>query len=209
MEFAGPIVVIGAGGHAHPVLELLDALGAEVVGLADISLDVAPVLGRRVIVTLDDLATLPSRGVRAAVVAIGGNVARVLRGDQARAVGLFLPVLVHPAALVSPSASLEEGTQVMARGFVGPIARLGRLVLVNTGAIVEHECVVGEGVHVAPGAVLAGAVHLGRLAMIGANAVVMPGRTVAQAAVVGAGAAVVNDVPPGVRVGGVPARPLR
>lgn len=206
---AGPVIVIGAGGHTHPVLELLDALGVEVAGLADFSLEAAPVLGRRVIVTLDELATLPARGVRAAVVAIGGNAARLTRGDQAKAAGLALPVIIHPAAIVSPSAEIGEGAQVMARGFIGPKAMLGRLALVNTGAIVEHECVVGEAAHVAPGAVLAGGVRIGRLAMIGANAAVIPMRSVGDEAVVGAGGAVVRDVAAGARVGGVPARALR
>lgn len=47
-----------------------------------------------------------------------------------------------------------------------------------------------------------------RGAFIGVHAVVLPGITVGRNAIVAAGAVVTGDVPEGVRVGGVPARPL-
>lgn len=205
----GLLVVVGAGGHAGPVLELLDALGVEVAGLVDRSTDQPPLLGRSVIASLDELAELTARGVTSAVIAVGDNAARLRLGDLAHAAGLALPTVAHPSALVSPSASLAEGVQVMARGFVGPGAEISRLALVNTGAIVEHECRVGAASHVAPGAVLCGAVLIGEQCLIGAGSTVAPGRSVGDGSIVGAGTAVVADVAAGLTVAGVPARPLK
>jgi acetyltransferase-like isoleucine patch superfamily enzyme len=74
---------------------------------------------------------------------------------------------------------------------------------------VEHDCVLEEAAHIGPGAVLAGGVRVGAGALIGAGAVVRPGITIGAGAVIGAGAAVVEDVPPGTRVMGVPARPVQ
>lgn len=205
---AGPVIVIGAGGHARPVIEALTMTGIAVAGLVDRTLDGAPVLGHRVIATLDDLPALLARGITGAVVAIGDNAARLLRGDQARAAGLALPVVVHPTAIVSAHAALGEGTQVMARGFVGPEARLGRLVLVNTAALIEHECEIGDAAHIAPGATVLGNARISAGALIGGGAVVLQGRRVGHASVVGAGAVVTQDVPDGLTVIGAPARPL-
>jgi len=61
---------------------------------------------------------------------------------------------------------------------------------------------------IAPGAHLGGEVTIGEGVLIGIGATVMPQRRVGDWAVVGAGACVVEDVPDGVTVVGVPARPL-
>jgi hypothetical protein len=70
--------------------------------------------------------------------------------------GLVLRSVVHPAAVVAPSATIGAGTLVMPGAVVNAEARIGANAIVNSGAIVEHDCEVGEGVHIAPGAVLCG-----------------------------------------------------
>lgn len=204
----GLVVVVGTGGHAHPVIEALMLLGVPIAGLADRPADGKPVLGFEVIADLEGLAALRGRGVTGAVIAVGDNAARLRLGHLAKEAGLHLPTVVHPAAIVSAHAMIGEGTQVLARGFVGPLARLGRLVLVNTAAIVEHECDVGDGCHIAPGSVLLGRAKIGPGVLVGAGAVVLPGRQVGRGAVVGAGAVVNRDVAEDAVVGGTPARRL-
>ncbi len=50
---------------------------------------------------------------------------------------------------------------------------------------------------------------VGQGALVGIGATVMPGRSVGDWSVVGAGACVIEDVPAGVTVVGVPAKPLQ
>jgi acetyltransferase EpsM len=63
-------------------------------------------------------------------------------------------------------------------------------------------------VHVSPGAQLGGNVYVGEGAHIGIGASIKPGVKIGKWSVVGAGAVVVNDVPDGVTVVGVPAKIL-
>lgn len=205
------ILVLGAGGHGRAVLDLLLALHGpgsfEVAGLVDAARrPPATVLGVPVLGDEGLLPALRAEGVTDAAPAIGDNAARVAAAVRLTALGFTLPALVHPAAVVGRGAEIGAGAVVMARAVIGPEARIGALALINTGAIVEHDCVVEDAAHVAPGAVLTGGVRVGARAFVGAGAVARPGVRIGAGAIVGAGAAVVEDVPDGATVTGVPAR---
>lgn len=208
------VVLLGAGGHARVVIELLRAAGGfELDGALDprrelwgTEVDGVPVLGG------DEL--LPERreaGVTGAAVALGGardTSPRRRLYELVLSTGLRPVAAVHPAAIVSPSAIVGDGPTIMASAVVGAAARLGDNVLVNTGAIIEHDCVIAAHAHVATGARLAGGVSVGEGAHVGLGACVNEGVRIGAGATVGSGAVVVRDVQPGAVVAGVPARPL-
>lgn len=201
------VLVLGAGGHARPVIEALRAMGVAVIGV----LDDAPrgaVLGAPQLGTLADLAQRRAEGIADVAIAIGHNATRAGLGAACRALGFALPPILHPAALVSPSARIGDGAQILARAVIGPEAAVGALALVNTGAIVEHDCVLDEAVHIGPGAILCGGVRVGARALVAAGATARPGIAIGADATVAPGAALAEDVAPGARVGGVPARPF-
>ena len=203
------VVIIGAGGHAKVVLEVLRALGSmEVVGLIDPAPAAKAVLGAPVLGDDSRLPQLRREGVEGAFVALGTNGLRQRIGAQLAASGYALPTAIHPSALISPSARIDTGAVVMARAVIGAETRVRDLAIVNTGAIVDHDNVIETAAHVAPGCALAGTVRIGERSLIGVGSAVRPGVTVGNDVVVGAGSAVVSDLADGARVGGAPARPL-
>jgi sugar O-acyltransferase (sialic acid O-acetyltransferase NeuD family) len=209
------VLGVGAGGHAKVVIEILAADSVyEVIGLLDAergrvgtSMHGIPVLGG------DDLLDQQYHGgVSHAFIGLGGaadNGPRRRLFEKVRAVGFDVVTVVHPHAVVSPSATLGRGATVAANAVIGPDASLGENVIVNTGAVVDHDCSVGSHVHVAIGARLASGVVLEDGVHVGAGATVLQGLRVGEDAVIGAGAVVVRDVEPGVVVVGVPATTLR
>jgi UDP-3-O-[3-hydroxymyristoyl] glucosamine N-acyltransferase len=62
--------------------------------------------------------------------------------------------LIHPSAVVSPSATIEWGAQIMAGAIIQAGAKIGKHAIINTGAQVDHGCVIGDFAHICPGAIL-------------------------------------------------------
>ena len=157
------------------------------------------------------LAELRSEGVADAFAGIGGvgsSEARQTAFTRLVEQGFRLPSIVHASAVVSRFARIGNGCHVLALAVVNADAELGDDVIVNTAAVVEHDCRIGPHVHVGPGALLGGLVTVGSDAQIGMGAVVIQECTVGDGALVAAGAVVVDDVAPGARVAGIPARPM-
>ena len=204
------VLVIGGGGHALVSIEVLRACGHDVAGcvtrdgVAAVDIDR---VGVRVLGTDREVAALVAAHPRA-FVAVGDNGDRRALSAAVVAAGGSLLRAVSPAAVVSPTADIDEGVLVMPGAVVNAGAHLDVGVIVNTHASIDHGCRIGAFVHVAPGVALAGDVDVGEGALIGIGATVLPGRSIGAWATVGAGASVVGDVAPGETVVGVPAVPL-
>lgn len=208
-----PLVIVGASDQAFVVLDILERLGAvdHVVGVVD-ALDEGTFRGaqvgrHQVEHTLADVG--PDLFPQAIVIpAIGSAAVRASILEHAEAAGLEVGRLIDQACVLSPAAALGKGVVVGPLSFIGPDARVGAGTIVNTGAIIEHHVSIGDFCHVGPGATLTGHVSVGDRVTIGAGACVRDEVTIGNDAVVGLGAAVVADVPSGVTVVGVPARPV-
>ena len=202
------IVIIGAGGHARVVADILSAQGRHAIGHIDPNTTLPGVIG-----TDDTLGTLMrDRGVGGFVIGIGsvrgGQSLRSTLFARACAFGLQPVTLVHPAATVSSSARLGAGTVVMAGAIVNPGVVVGENSIVNTGAIIDHDGRVGAHTHIAPGSTLSGDVTIGDHCLVGTGTIARNGVTVGDGATVGAGSLLLGHYPGGATYVGQPARPL-
>lgn len=206
---AGPVIVVGAGGHAKVVIDALRQCGEEIAGLVD---DDDAKIGTRVmeLPVLGGDNFLSERGLGPIRLATGvaAPYRRAVIFRRFKELGFAFVNVIHPSAVVSKSADIGEGTQIMAGAVVQPDVRIGENTLVNTRASVDHDCILGAHVHVAPGATLAGRVGVGDICHIGAGATVLENIRVGIGCTIGAGAVVIRDVADGVTVAGVPARPM-
>jgi sugar O-acyltransferase (sialic acid O-acetyltransferase NeuD family) len=207
-------LIWGAGGHGKVVADLVRACGHDVAGFVDtdprkLGAQVEPG-GARVLFLEEEFLDSDSEapgGVEAVALAIGGNHARLQALE--RLGERRVPVLAHPFAALSPSATVGRGSVILPAAVVNAAASLGAGVIVNSAAVVEHDCRIADGVHISPNATVSGGVQVGRASWIGAGATVIQGVTVGSDALVAAGAVVIRDVPDGGRVAGVPAVPMR
>lgn len=204
-------VILGGGGHARVLIDCLRMGGAmKPAAILDPNRDLwgkqiddVPVLGDD-----EELPRLLEQDIRAFAVGLGQGP-RAHLFERTLQMG-FRPVsAIHPRAVVSARASIDDGAQIFACAVVNAGAVLGKNVIVNTAAVVEHDCVIGDHVHVSCNACLAGGVQVEAGAFVGAGSTIRQGLKIGALAVVGAGAVVTKDVAPGQVVAGVPARQLR
>lgn len=205
----GPILVVGAGGHAKVVIELLRAGGGHVAGLLDADPTPREVLGAPVLGDDARLADLRAQGLRHIFVALGDNNLRLRLGRQAQGLDYEVLNAISPDAMISPSAEIGLGVAIMAGAVINAQTLIADFAIINTGARVDHDCILGEACHIAPGTTLAGGVQVGSRAFLGAGCTVIPRTCIGEAALIGAGACVTFDIPSHTLAFGVPARVAR
>lgn len=209
----GELVLIGGGEHARVVLDAARGKlqGWLVVGFID-PRPCADLQALGVTWLGDDETAGPSLRGKYCVITTGGIAEtgrRQLIHRRYESYGVRWASVVHPRAVVSASAWLDEGVTILAGAVVNPGARAGAHVIVNTGAIIEHDVDLAPFVHIGPGAAVGGGTAIGMGAYIGLGARVRDHIRIGAGALIGMGAVVIDDVPADAVVVGVPARQIR
>lgn len=209
METKG-IVIVGGGGHARVLIDILKEQGQNIIGYTDLNVSPRDIWGIPHIGNDESvLGYLPNEIFL--VNAIGSvnmnslkNRERIFNEFASR--GYKFPKIISPHAIVSGSADIKDGAQIMAGATVQCCAEIGENTIINTGAIIEHDCKIGDHVHVASGVVVCGGVLVGDGTHVGAGATIIQGISVGKNSLIAAGSVVIKNVPPNSVVMGVPAR---
>lgn len=207
-----PLVIIGAGGHAKVVIDLIECAGRTIRGLTDSDRErTGQTLYGHEILGDDEVLDKMNPATVELVNGLGSIKSTTGRRnvyERHKAKGFRFATLVHPKAIVSTRSMLAEGAQIMAGAILQAGSCIGSNTIINTGAIIDHDCQVADHCHIAPGVTLSGGVRVESGAHIGTGASVRQGICIGALSVVAAGAVVVADVPPGRLVLGVPARDM-
>lgn len=206
----GKYIILGAGGHAKVVLDILELNQEEIYGLTDAEFRYGDTcMGYCVLGTDDILAELYQQGIKNAAMGIGHVGNPLIRNKVycgAKKIGYTFPNVIHLSAVVARTCRMGEGNLLAAQCVLNPEAEIGNLCIVNTGAVIEHECRIGDGVHLAPNATVLGAATVGSNSFIGAGSVILQGIHIGQNCIIGAGCVVISDVDDNSVVVGNPGR---
>ncbi len=190
------IVILGAGGHAHVIADIVEAEGNTFVGFLDDDPSQKDAIGK-----IDDYKKYKDCKF---IIGIGSADVR----EKLSKLDVSWGKAIHPSAIVSKSVSIGEGSVVMPKVVINARTVIGKHCIINTGAIVEHDNKIGDYAHVSVGAKLGGTVTLGKKAWVGIGASIINNVSICDKAFIGAGATVVNDIKEEGTYVGVPARKL-
>ena len=204
-----PVIIIGAGGHGKVLLDILLNTGIQVIGFLDndAALRGKEIFGIPILGKDEEIVRYQSDEVKL-VNGIGSvGVATLRRNvyEKFKAQGFHFRQVIHPSAVISRRAVLEEGVQVMAGAVINIGSWIGEDTIINTRASVDHDCQIGRHVHIAPGTTLSGGVYVGDETLIGTGSSVIQGIRIGEGSLVGAGSVVIHDVSDHVVMYGVPA----
>jgi len=203
------VILLGDGGHSKVIQEIIYAnKDYQIIAILDDKYEYMTKNNGVIhapMVYLNKLMTTDTK----VIVAIGDNVTRKLlskkffiRDDQCLTV-------VHPSAVVSPTATIGYGTVVMPGAYINAKASIGKHCIINTGAIIEHDVCAGNYSHISPNATLTGDVSVGEGVHIGSSSTIIPGVEVGNWSVIGAGSTVIKHIPSFTTAVGSPTRIVR
>lgn len=194
------LLIIGAGGHGRVAAEIAEAMTryGEIAFLDDGIPSAAmrhPLLG--------DCSCAPHYAdTHEFFVAIGSNSVRQRITEGIHSFGGKIATLIHPTAIISPSAEIGCGSIAMPGAIVNANAKIGESTILNTHCSVDHDCCIDSFCHISVDAHLCGSVSLGRLCFIGAGAVIINNVDLCSGCTIGAGSVVLKDISlPGTYVG--------
>ncbi|MEN8241872.1 MAG: acetyltransferase [Chloroflexota bacterium] len=205
------IVILGAGGHAREVLDVVEAINAEKPSLQMLGFIVEPGY-QKPGTWINDLPVLghfdwleENQYQVKVVCGVGFSAPRYRVVQKAEQLGVEFVNLIHPTALLTRWVTLGSGVIITAGCILTNQITIGNHVHLNRRSNISHDNLLEDFVTVSPGANLSGNVTLKQGSFIGTGASIIEGKTVGAWSRIGAGAAVIEDIPDNVTAVGVPA----
>ena len=192
------LYILGAGGHASVVYELLLAQAMTVSGfIADECL--SDVIAKSGIPLISESIFLQSQNADKASLVNGigiqpHNLNRWQLSLNFENAGFDFQTITHPFSYISPSRHFGRGVQLFAGAVVQGNVHIGPHSIVNSSASIDHDVTIGENCHIAPGVTICGNVQIGNHVFIGAGSVIANNIQIADYSFIKAGSIVKNNM---------------
>ena len=203
------IYILGAGGMAREVLQLLEDLNLEnsFTGFAverkyfDQKKD--QILGKRIF----EIEDIEPEGTKL-IAAIGSPLRRNWI-KSLKSKGFEFLTLVHPSVMIDKTVEIGEGAIICKSAVLTNQIKIGDFAIINICSSISHNCEIGNFTTVSPGVTIGGDVFIGEASWIGIGATVIQKITIGKGVFLGAGAVVIEDIVDNFLAYGVPAKPVR
>jgi len=177
------IYIYGASGHGLVVADIAKVCGyTEIIYIDD---------GLNKHLTFDEIKENTEIPI---AFGIGNNTIRKKLFEKAEKYGFTIITLIHSSAIISESATVQEGAVLMPNVVINTKSNIGKGAILNTACVVEHESIIEDFVHISPNVSLAGNVRIKKCTHVGINSTAIQGVIVGKNCIIGAGSVIVSNI---------------
>jgi sugar O-acyltransferase (sialic acid O-acetyltransferase NeuD family) len=192
------VLLIGSGGHASVLLDMLIEQKINVLGYVS----PLPAVNQKLFSDLhwfksdEDILLFDKLTIKLinGIGSLPGNTLRAHIYHKYKDLGYSFASLVSEDAGVSRYATLEEGVQVMRGAIIQTGTSVAYNSIVNTGSVIDHDCSIGRHNHIAPGVTISGQVTSKENVHFGTGSSVIQSININENVIVGAGSTITKDV---------------
>lgn len=181
------VVILGGGGHAYVVFDILKQMKIRVDYVVDPKIKV---FRDTPVGVVKDLQSLKNRNLKTVNFYFGIGDFK-LRGSLVRQIkGTFksfsFPKIIHPNSIIYSNVKIGDGTQIFAGTIIGPNVTIGSFTILNHFSLIDHDSKIGNYCNLSPRVTLGGNVVIENQVFIGMGAVISNNVTISENATVGA-----------------------
>lgn len=190
-------IILGSGGHASVLIDLIEGLNLKVKGVLIKDYKFKKFLGYSVLGDDQLIKTFDSKNtcfVNGIGLINNSLLTRTKIFKYLMDLNLKVPVLKHKNSIVSSRSNLKEGCQILAGANIGVNVTIGENTIINSNVTIEHDSVIAANCHIAPGGTICGNVKIGEGSFIGAGTTIINNISIAKNCFIGAGSLVLKDI---------------
>lgn len=202
------IYLLGVGNYTEVIIELAQECGYDVKGLYHYNPDriSETVLDIEIIDTTENLFQNDITGINFAVT-MGDNKLRQTLANNIREKGGITPTLIHPNAVVSPSAKIGKGCFIHMYSKLSTCSEIGNDCVIDFNSLVAHHAILGNACYMSSLSMIGSYCTIGDRVLFGMNSLILPLKlTLGNDCIVGGKANVTKSFPNNCLLVGNPAK---
>lgn len=194
------LIILGAGGHARPFVELLSIiypLDKKIILDEKFNKNKKEkILGNLIYGNFKKIKLFKNKLI---FLAIGDNLKREFFFKKYKK---YLINLISHTSKISKTLKIGIANLINNNVFIGTNVKIGNNNIINNECIIEHETVIHNHTHISPGCIIGGRAKIGNRVFLGLGTKVLDKVVIADDCIVGAGSTVTQNLDfPGVYVG--------
>lgn len=208
------MIIIGAGGYAKELLEVLlstkyNYSRNEIHFFDNISSDLPEKIYSefKIIRSLNEAKSILNSESKEYCIGIGNpHTRQTLNEIFENLTGQLTTIISSEASIGSFNTKIENGCTIMDGARITNSVSIGKGCLINLNVTIGHDTTIGDFVELNPGVHISGKCLIGNNTSLGTGAVILPKIKIGNNVKIGAGSVVINDIPDDCTVVGVPGK---